>query len=394
MDTTTLKAQEEQEIEQDIIEDNKLLQSTDTTSYIKMDFTLQTPEQRNEKVKEIIDNTPSEKLTSTYLEKLSDYIIYAMDKQERKQKKIITENRKVTIDKRERSFEGLAGQLENGEDGIYGMMTEDKNIIFAPKISITQEDIDTVPGLKALKEEITKLEDQIKMSSGRRCFLLKKQLIEMRQDQYVLKNSFKKPIYSINLIKTLCHLDLSEEIGLDEKNEPYSIGIISLFNPKHISLLLCNYSRLKQDSYTDFLGDVKWLMMDLDNLIEKSIETKYPVYLEIIIRKIDKMPNKEIKDILYDKYGVEHTVEYISNLWRNKIPKLIAQQAKEDWLIFHYTQEEKGYWKKCSCCGQIKLGHQYFFSRNNTSKDQWYSICKECRSKKAKEKKMRLVSNG
>ena len=93
--------------------------------YIPMDFSLETPEERKKKVKEIISQTPPERLTPSYLEKLADYIIFAMDKQERKNKKILTDNRMVTINKRETSFEGLVGKLENGEDGIYNMIAND-----------------------------------------------------------------------------------------------------------------------------------------------------------------------------------------------------------------------------------------------------------------------------
>jgi hypothetical protein len=32
------------------------------------------------------------------------------------------------------------------------------------------------------------------------------------------------------------------------------------------------------------------------------------------------------------KYGIKHSVEYISALWRNKIPKLLAEQEKRDYL--------------------------------------------------------------
>jgi hypothetical protein len=124
-------------------DNNSVLPSVEENkSTYKLDYTLQTPEERNELVKKIIDETPPEQLTNKYLEILSDYIIFAMDKEERKKKKILTENRMVTVNKRETSFQGLAGQLENGEDGIYNMIANDKNIIFTPKISITQQDVD------------------------------------------------------------------------------------------------------------------------------------------------------------------------------------------------------------------------------------------------------------
>jgi hypothetical protein len=38
---------------------------------------------------------------------LADYLVFAMDKEERKKKNIITDNRMVTVKKRETSFEGL-----------------------------------------------------------------------------------------------------------------------------------------------------------------------------------------------------------------------------------------------------------------------------------------------
>jgi hypothetical protein len=67
---------------------------------------------------------------------------------------------------------------------------------------------------------------------------------------------------------------------------------------------------------------------------------------------------------------------------------MIAETVAKDWLVWHYTEEEIGQWKRCSKCGQIKLGHNMFFSKNSTCKDGWYSICKECRNTKTKEKKM------
>jgi hypothetical protein len=46
---------------------------------------------------------PSDK----YLEVLTDYLVLCMEKQEKKEKKILTENRMTTVNKRETSFEGL-----------------------------------------------------------------------------------------------------------------------------------------------------------------------------------------------------------------------------------------------------------------------------------------------
>ena len=351
--------------------------------YIKMDYSLETPEERTAKVRTIIDNTPPERLTPKYLDKLATYIILAsLEKDDKKDRDIITENRMVSVKKRETSFEGLADRLENGEDGIYNMIANDKNIIFSPKIAITEEDLQTIPGLREFADAIAKLEKECAAATGKRAYLLRKQLIEMRKDQYEYRKAYKKPFRFMNLTKSLPRLDLSEKVTIDAEGEVHSTGLINLFNPEHISILLCNYSKLKEDSWDNFNSDIKWMMEDLDVLVDSTLRDNYPLYYDLVIYKIDGKSNNEIQQLLFEKHGIKHSIEYISSLWRNKIPKLIAGKAVDDWLIWHYTQEEHGKWKRCSRCGQIKLAHNHFFSKNNTSKDGFYSICKECRNKK------------
>lgn len=367
--------EENEKIEEQIIEE-------DIKPSRKLDYSLQTPEERNELVKKIIDETPPEQLTNKYLEILSDYIIFAMDKEERKQKKILTDNRMVTVNKRETSFQGLAGQLENGEDGIYNMIANDKNIIFTPKICITQKDVDEIPALRDLRAAIETVEKQEKAATGKRKFMLKKQLIEMRQDQYVIKNSYRQPMYFTNAIKSFSKTNFDEKIEITKDGEVKSNGLVSFFNPKHISALLCNYSKLKEDSWGKFWTDSYFLMEDLDALIERTLKDDYPLYYDLLIYKIDGKQNIEIQALLNEKHGIKHSVEYISSLWRNKIPKLLAEKAQEEYIVWYYTNQEYGKWKKCSRCGQIKLADNRFFSKNKTSKDGFYSICKCCRNKK------------
>ena len=110
---------------------------------IKLDYTLTSPKERNELVKHILEENPNP--GEKYLEILADYLIFAMEKEEKKEKKILTENRMTTVNKRETSFEGLVAQLENGEDGIYNLIAENgKNIIFQPKVTITKKDLEEI----------------------------------------------------------------------------------------------------------------------------------------------------------------------------------------------------------------------------------------------------------
>ena len=105
-----------------------------------------------------------------------------MGKKEKKEKKILTDNRMVTVNKREISFEGLVGQLENGEDGIYNLVTNDKYIIFQPRVTITKKDLEEIPPLKQLRESISRWEEVLKTVSGRQAYIVKNTLIELRKD--------------------------------------------------------------------------------------------------------------------------------------------------------------------------------------------------------------------
>ena len=346
---------------------------------IKLDYSLETPEERNQLVQQILseaEEEPNEK----YLEILADYLILCMEKQERKEKKILTENRMTTVNKRETSYEGLASQLENGEDGIYNLVNENKNQIFQPKITITKKDLEEIEPLRQLRDAIESWEAKLKVTEGKNAFIIKKAMIEMRKDQYIIKDAYRKPINPSNIVRSKNEIVLEEDAVLDSEGYAVPVGM-SLIDPKVCSAILCNYSKLKSECAEKFDGDLYYLMESFDDVSTIALE-KFPLYEKIVIYKIDGMQNAAIADCLLEEFGIKHTPEYISCLWRNKIPKLIASAAEDQWLYWYYLNVEKGKYKKCSRCGQIKLAHNKYFSKNKTSKDGLYSICKQCRNKK------------
>ena len=345
---------------------------------IKLDYTIESPEERKALVEKIIAENPN--LTPKYLEILADYMILCMEKQEKKEKKILTDNRLATVNKRETSFEGLVTQLENGEDGIYNLISDNKNAIFQPKISITKKDLENIPCLKQLREAIENWDKALKRASGKDAFTMKKALIEMRKDQYTIKQAYLRPIIFNKINRTTTgYIKLDDKSYMDENREVVVKGI-SLMDPSIVSLILCNYSKLKQDSYDKFDGDTWYLVQAFEQYSTAALAS-YPLYERLVELKIDGAQNVDIQTAIQTEFGIKHSLEYISSLWRNKIPKLIAQVAKEDFITWQYKMNN---WpmKKCSRCGQFKPMHNDFFSKNKTSKDSFYSICKCCRNKK------------
>lgn len=353
---------------------------------IHLDYSLKTVEERKALVEKITKTAPSSSLTPKYLDILANYILdIAVSKEEKKQRYITTDNRQVTIDKRETSYEELVSKFENGEDGVYNLINNDKNMYLTPKLEITEEDIAEIPGLKELRESIEKIEALAKEATGKRKYLLKKQAIEMRQQQYILKKAWRPAHTARNAGGTFSSIEIDDEVHFDENGEPTSNSIVTFFKPEHISAILCNYENLKEGLKHKYHNDFHYLMRDFDKLMAEALEP-YPAYKTLVEAKIEGLQNIDVQKILIEKHGVHHTPEYISSLWRNKIPKILSEKAKEDYLIWHYTEVERGTWKRCSRCGEVKLAHNRFFSKNSTSKDGYYSICKCCRNSKNKEK--------
>lgn len=227
-------------------------------------------------------------------------------------------------------------------------------------------------------------EGKLRNAHGRDAYIIKQTLIDLRKDQYVLKEAYRQPIALKNITRSKAPLYMPSREYIDANGNVASIGV-SFTNPTVIAQILKNYSRLYEDGYGDFYNDTYFLMSDFNDLLGRALEPN-SIYERIATLKIDGVQNIDIQKDLEQNFKVSYSPEYISSLWCHKIPRIIANKAIDEWLIWHYTFEERGKWKKCSRCGQIKLAHPRFFSKNASSRDGFYSICKECRRNSAGQK--------
>ena len=344
---------------------------------VTLDYTLQSSLERKAYIEQLLTTQPE--WTADDLERMADYLVFCMDKEERKRKQILTANRMVTINKRETSFEGLAEKFENGEDGVYNIMTKNKHQLLQPKQKITEWDIENLPGMKDTIEAIEFWKSVIPHVEGKSKYIAKKALIEFRKQQYLIKSEYICQSKSTPSYAKL-NIELPCEEWVDENGNVCCSGV-SLCSPRVCSVILCNYSKLKQSGYENTGSDTYYLMDEFDEISEAALRP-YPLYYRIAQLKVDGLQNTQIQEILNEEFKISHSLEYISSLWRKKIPALIASEAEDRFLDWYYLVKEKGSYKRCSRCGKIKLAHNKYFSKNSTSKDGFYSICKDCRNHK------------
>ena len=61
---------------------------------------------------------------------------------------------------------------------------------------------------------------------------------------------------------------------------------ISLMNQDVVSAVLCNYSKLKQDSFDRFNSDTYYLVQAFEQVCDKAL-ADYPLYMKLVECKID-----------------------------------------------------------------------------------------------------------
>lgn len=357
----------------------------EVNNIFKLDYSIDSPQQRVEIVKQYCAETPSEELDSRTLEAFSNYIILAAEKEERRLGKIkaLSANKQVTINKRETSLEGLAASFECGADAVYALITNDKNVIFSPKKEITTKDLAEIPELVQLRKAISAWERRLINASGRAAYVIKQTIIDLKKDQYVIKDFMRRPISlqgcGFTSSQNRPNLD-SEEIYDAETDSFTTIGV-SLCNPKVCAAVLANYSRLKQDSWGVFDSDTFYFMEDFDRIADTALASR-PLYERIVELKVDGLQNNEIQEILEAETGTKYTPQWISSVWTTQAPRLIALAAQDEYLAWHFREKSKGKYKTCSRCKQIKLAMPRYFNKNPSASDGLYSQCKECRRKK------------
>ena len=68
---------------------------------------------------------------------------------------------------------------------------------------------------------------------------------------------------------------------------------VSLMNPAICSAVLCNYSKLKQDSWDNFEGDTWYLLYDFEKVCDKALAAA-PLLARLVELKIDGESNIDI----------------------------------------------------------------------------------------------------
>lgn len=249
-------------------------------------------------------------------------------------------------------------------------------------------------------------------------------LIELKRQQYYIKDAYNPTIHFFNVAKpTKPIIEFDQPTGLwleptewcarkrhpkehdipqstlqktpmDDKGRLFwkiSDNVIDYENPTHILALIDNYARLLRHSYGEPNSHTRDLCFDLERFVEKAELTDVEQF--ILEQRVAHHHIFQMQKVLFAE-GYNYNEEQIRNLARVIIPRKIATTA----LRLRVDSEVKRGERPtliCTKCGQAKPAHTLYYSRSKAKKTGYCSQCKVCQKETRDKKKLKeAAANG
>lgn len=276
---------------------------------------------------------------------------------------------------------------------------------------------------KFTEEELRTLREKVTHWNQYHYLKQRHQLVEMRREQYTLRDSYKKVMFSQNddayVEPPIIDFDVGIEVlplGLKHKgilpgvvfrkwaelnpqNTPKEFlqDISDLYWKKqqfaptasqqwfdfreleHVYQLLNQQIELEQITpELEAASNLQSLLDTLQFYVDQANLTD--IQREILDMKLRKVKNTDIAWEINHKYKKTYTSNYISTIFRQRIIPKINDAAKyHEKVISNIFFEEE--FKQCSSCGETLLRDTDNFTRKSRSNDGFSSRCKKCEKK-------------
>lgn len=376
-----------------------------------LDFSIETAQERNLFVKEMLKQYPN--LSKTELELCSNYILYGKDEitgfSDVDLKKIYIKPKYGSYAKTEPvSLDELLESPTFSET----IFQDNKHLYKKEKISINRTTDGEIIGMKQLWKDIDRVQQVMDTYEGKiendgtipalsekQLYQYKHFLIELKKQQYFLKDNSKNTFIKKNnkgqwynspvsfqgnfnilprgVVNSEHDLNFENPYmsSLKDESQPFYKYYFDFTNKEHVCQLILFYEDLK-DMVRNNPDSIIWnLLWTLDFY---SYKANFSPQEKLIYElKKQRANNKEIVNELRKKLNIQHNENYISTLWRNKICEGIVAAAELNYD--EYMMRDKiNKWKKCNSCGKILLRDKRNFVQKSQSLDGLTGRCKIC----------------
>ena len=174
--------------------------------------------------------------------------------------------------------------------------------------------------------------------------------------------------------------NLKKIMELYWKKTKYAAGpnqhFIDFRDPEHVYQIFHQFFELEDAAdVAEFGSGLPFLMRTLEFYVERADLTD--LQKEILEMKLKKVRNVDIAFEVNKKWGKSYTPNYISTIFRQRIiPKINEAAAYHEQVVSNLPFEEE--FKTCTGCGRTLLRNADNFTRKARSKDGLTSRCKVC----------------
>lgn len=277
---------------------------------------------------------------------------------------------------------------------------------------------------KFSEEKLCTMREKVSHWNQYRYLKMRHQLVEMRREQYTLRDSYRKtmftqeedaytevPVFDFDAGIEVLPLGLLHEDCAASSLifQPWSCLIPKNFDEsaqRDISNVYWKkqqFAPSAQQKWIDFrdlehvyqllnfLGELRDAEKeaDIDSNLAALLNTLRfyqdqadltEVQREILDMKLNKKKNADIAWDINKKYNKTYTVNYISTIFRQRIiPKINKAAEYHEKIISNIFFEEE--FKTCTVCGETMLRAADNFTRKSRSGDGFSSRCKRCEKK-------------
>lgn len=365
--------------------------------YAQLDYSIEGGKNRLKKIKEILkddeffveyfdkwfkcnigsnDGTSESDPVCHLLEKMADYILYPNRSAYRSKK------RKT---KRIEENEILTNNVENYIENQKELEINDKNNNAISVAIVLKEDIKKYKEIEQIYKAINQyrrlrlnLKNKPKYIQYSDLKKINKAISQLQEDARIVKELLSGMIEFKRLGFTTTEYNFNFDTFYWDKNGEYKLvsrNALDFLDKKHIDGLISFYSALKQSSFEDCQGQMKYILMFLEYLIDNAPLKDYE--RDYLVWYIDGLSTKQIIDNLKMKYGFDWkdgNIQRCKNIILDKIVKFYEDDY-EEWF---YTFKAKGKYKKCSKCGKIYLANRKYFRKQDDCKDGLRPECRNC----------------
>lgn len=379
-----------------------------------LDYSIESAKERLDYINDLIANYEGQ-FTPAQLEAMGEYLVFGKDE---------TGHRLIRMNppKKEANAKSIDASLEAGLEPK-SIDEKFKSMYVYPRNPIDPIRDAEVPGMRDCWEGIKRLKHCIDVSLGKeddpnvmlltpyQIAIAKKWLIDMRQNQYDLREAFRPTLHFIKLShsntpKINFDSDSAYWISLDEWREKIKNTYFPIprelesyetretpqgtevrwvvrhqkfdwENPSHIAALIRYYSAIYQEDWDDLESWGRTLIYDFDRY--STMANLSPERTYILTRRIDGAPYSDISDELAAKFNFIASPDRISAIVTEEIPRTIAMTVHKHKIINDPTFPTK----RCRRCDKDLPLSPIFFPINKMRKDGYVSICRDCQRLKA-----------